>query len=228
MSLSGKQFKYLQLAIPEKSVNMLDGDLQMRLERDNSIFAKDIKVQEFTFTAEDYNVLKEYREQAIKYRLFGKQYLNYVYIKAAAVAANYLNLDMKDGITSMVKRFSPHTIDEYGSRIAPALFLLLNASRLSCFQNASFVSEELAATLKQDLDSLEGIPRKMRVLGELFSECIESDLHREYLVRWVRLCAFRFHEWDIFTSPCPENTVTRMRKLMDVIRCPNSKAQPPE
>ncbi|QLG72925.1 hypothetical protein HG535_0D06370 [Zygotorulaspora mrakii] len=59
----------------------------------------------------------------------------------------------------------------------------------------------------------------MEILGRRFSSCIRSDEYREYLVRWVRMCPFDFPTWDSFELACPETTVSKVRRLLDTIRC---------
>ena len=62
-----------------------------------------------------YEFLCEFRRQITAYVVFGQNYLNFPYIKAESSASNHLNSDMKDGITSMVKKFAPSIIDQYGA-----------------------------------------------------------------------------------------------------------------
>ena len=94
---------------------MLDGSMDQRLEKDNSVHSWVIKVREFIFMDRDYKVLSEFREQMTAYVVFGQNYLNFTYIKAESNASNHLNSDMKDGITSMVNKFAPSIIDQYGA-----------------------------------------------------------------------------------------------------------------
>lgn len=61
---------------------MNDGYLAFHLEKDNSVFSKDIGVEQFTFTEEDYSVLNSYMSCSTVYKVFGQKYLNYAYIKA--------------------------------------------------------------------------------------------------------------------------------------------------
>ena len=112
--IRAKIYKDPQLVAEESQVDMLGESLDLRLERDNSVLAKDIKVREFVFSEADHEILCEYKELKTIYVFFGQKYLNYVYIRAESAASNHLNLDMKDGITSMVKKLSPNTINQYG------------------------------------------------------------------------------------------------------------------
>ncbi len=198
---------------------MLYGSMDLRLDKDNSVLSRVIKVREFIFTSKDYEVLCEFREQMTAYVVFGQNYLNFAYIKAESRASNHLNIDMKDGITSMVKKFAPSTINQYGTTLAPMLFLLFNAKRLSSFEGHPFLANQGVSLLMQDLEGTDNIEEKMKVLGHCFNSCLRDNDHREYLARWVRMCAFNFAAWESFDTPCPENTVTKARRLMDTVRC---------
>lgn len=130
-----------------------------------------------------------------------------------------MNIDMKDGITSMVKKFAPSTINQYGVTLAPYLFLLFNAWRLSCFAEHAFLPHRVIEMLTHDPERQDTIVYKMKALGRCFDNCLRENIYREYLARWVRMCAFNFPAWDRTGVLCPENTVTKARRIMDTIRC---------
>lgn len=219
VSIRARKYKFLRLATYEPPIDMLDGNLDLRLDKDNSVLARVIKVREFIFTEEDYELLSRYREKTTAYVAFGQNYLNFAYIKAENRASNHLNIDMKDGITSMVKKFAPSTIEHYGATLAPMLFLLFNAYRLSSFDKHPFLANHDISLLKQDIEGRDNIEQKTKVLGRCFHNCLRDNDHREYMARWVRMCAFNFPAWEGFDAPCPENTVTKARRLMDTVRC---------
>ncbi|QLG70072.1 hypothetical protein HG535_0A00110 [Zygotorulaspora mrakii] len=206
-------YKYLHSSILELPVGMLDASV------DNSLPPQSIKVRDFNFSEEDYEVLREFREMKTAYVVFGQNYLNFAYLKAEHSASNYLNIDMKDGITSMVKKFAPSTINQYGVTLAPYLFLLFNAWRLSCFAEHAFLPHRVIEMLTHDPERQDTIVYKMKALGRCFDNCLRENIYREYLARWVRMCAFNFPAWDRTDVPCPENTVTKARRIMDTIRC---------
>ena len=198
---------------------MNDGYLAFHLEKDNSVFSKDIGVEQFTFTEEDYSVLNSYMSCSTVYKVFGQKYLNYAYIKAQKNGGDYLSVDMKDGITAMVKKLSPDTVDEYGYRLGPLVFLLFHARKLSNFRDLTFISEDKIDILDKDMDDILKIPEKMKTLGEILQKCMTSDSHRDYLVRWIRLCSFSFYNWTDFNQPCPVHRSGQMRRQLDVVRC---------
>lgn len=119
----------------------------------------------------------------------------------------------------MVKKLSPDTVDEYGYRLGPLIFLLLHARKLSSFRDLTFISEDKIHILEKDMDDILKVPEKMKILGEMLQKCITSDSHRDYLVRWVRLCSFSFYSWSDFHQPCPVHGSGQMRRQLDVVRC---------
>lgn len=226
INLGGRKTKYLRLvgspdnqSESDTSLRMNNGYLAFHLEKDNSVFSKDIGVQQFTFTEEDYSVLNSYMSCSTDYKFFGQKYLNHAYIKAQKNGCDYLNVDMKDGIAAMVKKFSPDTVDEYGYRLGPLFFLLLHARKLSNFRDLTFISEDKIDILGKDMDDLLKVPGKMRIVGDMLQKCITSDAHRDYMVRWIRLCSFSFNNWNDFHQPCPVHRSGQMRRQLDVVRC---------
>ncbi|QLG70968.1 hypothetical protein HG535_0A09180 [Zygotorulaspora mrakii] len=145
-------------------------------------------------------------------------YLHYVYLRAERTAANYVNKDMKAGIASMVKTLSPNTINLYVVNLGHKLFVLFNGHRLSPFEEYAFLPEDEIILLTENLEIKEKVSEKMEILGRCFSSCIRSDEYREYLVRWVRMCPFDFPTWASFELACPENTVSKVRRLLDTIQ----------
>ncbi|GES71212.1 hypothetical protein SCEPF1_0075000200 [Saccharomyces cerevisiae] len=69
---------------------MLGESLDLRLERDNSVLAKDIKVREFVFSEADHEILCEYKELKTIYVFFGQ---NKVLRQEGVEAAARVNAD---------------------------------------------------------------------------------------------------------------------------------------
>ena len=87
VSIRARKYKYLRLATCEQPIDMLEGSMDLRLDKDNSVLSRVIKVREFIFTSKDYEVLCEFREQMTAYVVFGQNYLNFAYIKAESRAS---------------------------------------------------------------------------------------------------------------------------------------------
>ncbi|QLG71665.1 hypothetical protein HG535_0C00115 [Zygotorulaspora mrakii] len=197
---------------------MLGDELNLRLGYDNRVFARVIKTREFIFTESDFAVLSEYKSQRTRYVAFSQMYLHYVYLRAERTTAKYVNKDMKAGIASMVKTLSPNTINLYVVKLAHKLFVLFNGHRLSPFEEYAFLPEDEISLLTENLEIKEKVSEKMEILGRCFSSCIRSDEYREHLVRWICMCPFDFPTWDSFELACPENTVSKVRRLLDTIQ----------
>lgn len=52
--IRARQYKYLRLTTNEQSINLLDGSMDLRLDKDNSVLSRVIKVREFIFTDKVY------------------------------------------------------------------------------------------------------------------------------------------------------------------------------
>lgn len=154
---------------------MLEEGLDLRLDNDNSVFARVIKVLEFVFTDGDYAVLSEYKRQHTSYIDLSQMYLNYVYLRAERAASNYVILDMKARIASMVKKFAPDTINQYGAKLAPMLFLLFNAWRLSPFEGYPFLGSHGIDLLFSEPERCDTGAAKMQELGNCFGSGIRSE-----------------------------------------------------
>lgn len=141
----------------ESPINMLEESLEWLLDRDKSVLAKDIKVRELVFLDAEHEILCQYEELKTIYVSYGEKYLNYVYIRAESAVSNHRNLEMKDGISSMVKKLSPNTIDQYGARLGEVLFILFNSLRLSAFQECPFLTKQSVDALLQDMEKKDNI-----------------------------------------------------------------------
>lgn len=72
-------------------VDMLDFDPNLRKVKDTSVVVRVLKADEFNFSEEDFNALKEYTpEEEIRYQTMGERILIQSYDTAAANAANML------------------------------------------------------------------------------------------------------------------------------------------
>jgi len=180
--------------------------------KDNTIFTKIIKVQEFNFTQKDYKIL---RRCAKKNDNSSKQQagdmLKLSKASASKNAVGYMGRDFKVGFTSFIKDLYPATLAQYGSRISFSLLMLERCDKLSLFENHNDTAKTVVARLRECQTSSQ----KAEAVGKLVSGLSEGTGDTEFWMKVVFLGAFEFGLWGDYKKICPCVSLLKYRRFLD-------------
>lgn len=194
-------------------VDMLDFDPNLRKVKDTSVMVRVLKADEFEFTEQDFNALKEYTpEEDARYQGLGVRIVELSFPEASRNAGNYVGPDLHTGYSSLIKKLDPATRKVYGRRLGSLLFVLFNSRSLGPFAGDAVPDDiELCVDISR-------APETVKYLGNLFREALIDSKHQGFLVRWIRMSAVNFEDWNYYEESFPMKQARTLRQSLDAVR----------
>lgn len=217
--LGGRHYIYIseKSASASGGADMLKFDPGVSKQKTTSVLDRVVGVQQFTFTQQDFDILKLHtKEHAVDIIEVGQAILLRSHKTAQANAANYLGEDYHTGFSSLIKNYDPSTLRVYGARLAPLLYVMTQKSMLSVFAKDRFLKSSKLDSMIYGGD----ITKTIKMLGKAMQSTILTGKFTQFVMRLCRFAAFDFEKWESFDKQvCPLKEARKLRQDLDAVRC---------
>ena len=216
VKLGARNMGYLHLVVPQETTGAEDALFKppnKTKSKDNSVFTKIVKVQEFHFTHDDFELFDSLvRKNNSERKQMAGEMMKILKNMASSKAIGYFGRNYHGKDTNFIKNLIPSTLEQYGSRISFTLLVLEHCDKLSTFTSHSSTAESVAATLRECHTPSE----KAKAIGKMVSGLSDGSGDTEFWMILVFLGAFDFSSWQNYSDKRPPSVpMVKYRYFLD-------------
>ncbi|CAL9734175.1 hypothetical protein MOSE0_E00122 [Monosporozyma servazzii] len=206
---------YLYPAVPSEVTQLESSLFEVPVKtqsEDNTVFTSIVKVQEFKFTRDDYNVLKNLLLQNDSHaKYIAGEMMKVLKEKTSIVKIGVFGRSIYRGGDRFIKDLLPETLATVGSRISYLLLVLKCCDKLSIFSKYKSTADRVAGITKNchtATQLAEFIAKEVSVLSE-------DGGDTEFWKTWVFLGAFDFSSWGNHDRICLCVPIFNYKRLLE-------------
>ncbi|CAL9737437.1 hypothetical protein MOSE0_L11232 [Monosporozyma servazzii] len=221
--LGGRNTCYLHHAVPNEVTQLESSLFEVPVKnktKDKSVFTNIVKVQEFKFTKDDYNILRDLVLQNDNHaKYIAEEMMKVLKQEASFVNISFFGRNIYWGGDKFIKDLLPETLATCGSRISYLLLVLKCCDKLSIFSKYKSTTDRVAGII----NNCHTATQLAEVIAKEVSVLSEDGGDTEFWRIWIFMGAFNFSLWGNYNRICPCVSIFEYKHLLEslmwVFRC---------